>query len=245
LEALLEQVIKSGDSLAKSYALQIQGDYLKPAWVLGKVYDAVVANPPYMGGKGMNAELKAFAQKAFPDSKSDLFAMFMERGFSLLTDTGFNAQVTMQSWMFLSSYQSMREKLISQSTLDCMVHMGNGVMGIAFGTAATVFRKTYIESFTGNFSYCENDDLNEQNVPKEFPVKNERLKQAKQDDFKKIPASPIAYWVSHQLLKVLNWIKFLVLAETRLGMATADNNRFLKLWQEINSPKVALIHVHA
>jgi SAM-dependent methyltransferase len=82
LEALLEGVIKSGDSLAKSYALQIQSDYLRPAGVLGKVYDAVVANPPYMGGKGMNEGLKDFAKKNFADSKSDLFAMFMERCFS-------------------------------------------------------------------------------------------------------------------------------------------------------------------
>ncbi|MFO1391635.1 MAG: N-6 DNA methylase [Agitococcus sp.] len=213
LEALLGQVIKSGDSLAKSYAVQIWGDYLQPALVLAQRYDAVVANPPYMGGKGMNEGLKDFAKKHFADSKSDLFAMFMERGFSWCKEFGFNSMVTMQSWMFLSSYENLREKLLTQNTLDCMVHMGNGVMGIAFGTAATIFRKNYVENFTGSFSYCENDDLNEQNVPKEFPVKNERLKQAKQDDFKKIPASPIAYWVSDNVLesfkKIFHWRQLL------------------------------------
>ncbi len=115
LQAELEGFLAESDLIRKRAAGQLL-PLLRQAVLLAQRYDAVVANPPYMGSKGMNAELKGFAQKNFPDSKSDLFAMFMERGFSLLTDTGFNAQVTMQSWMFLSSYEAMREKLISRST---------------------------------------------------------------------------------------------------------------------------------
>lgn len=92
--------------------------------MLSASYDCVIANPPYMGGKGMNAELKAFAARAFPDSKSDLFAMFIERGFALLKPDGFNAMVTMQSWMFLSSYETLREKILDEKTIVTMAHLG-------------------------------------------------------------------------------------------------------------------------
>ncbi|HBB2798062.1 TPA: BREX-1 system adenine-specific DNA-methyltransferase PglX, partial [Escherichia coli] len=186
------------------YRLAVEGDipqkeaaaelipYIQQAWILAQRYDAVVANPPYMGGKGMNGELKEFAKKQFPDSKSDLFAMFIERGFSWLKDAAYNSMVTMQSWMFLSSYENMRANILDKYTIETMVHMGNGVMKIAFGTNATVFRNVHIPSYQGAFSYTENDDINDEGYPKEFPVKNDRLKTAAADDFQKIPGAPIA-----------------------------------------------------
>jgi hypothetical protein len=97
--------------------------------------------------------------------------MFIERGFAWCKDSGFNSMVTMQSWMFLSSYEAMREKLLQDRTLSCMVHMGNGVMGIAFGTAATVMLNNHINNYAGSFSYCENDDVNEFGIPKQFLYK--------------------------------------------------------------------------
>ncbi|MDI5619187.1 BREX-1 system adenine-specific DNA-methyltransferase PglX, partial [Salmonella enterica subsp. enterica serovar Anatum] len=118
------------------YRLAVEGDiqqkeaaaelipYIQQAWILAQRYDAVVANPPYMGGKGMNGELKEFAKKQFPDSKSDLFAMFMQHAFSLLKENGFNAQVNMQSWMFLSSYEALRGWLLANKTLITMAHLG-------------------------------------------------------------------------------------------------------------------------
>lgn len=205
------------------------------AITLANKYDIAVANPPYMGSKGMNAALKDFAKKSFPNSKSDLFAMFIERGFKWLTPDGFNSMVTMQSWMFLSSFEKMREDLLSHSTIETMLHMGNGVMKIAFGTNATVFRNHNISGYCGSFSYCENGDINDLGVPKEFPVQNERLKTATSEDFKKIPGSPIAYWVSNNLRN--SFKKFPALSEfakPRQGLATSDNNRFLKLWHEIS-----------
>lgn len=93
----------------------------------------------------------------------------------------------------------MREKLLQDRTLSCMVHMGNGVMGIAFGTAATVMLNYNINNYLGSFSYCDNEDIKENDIPKQFPVQNERLKIAKSDDFQKIPGSPIVYWVSDKL----------------------------------------------
>ncbi|MBN0531239.1 Eco57I restriction-modification methylase domain-containing protein, partial [Pseudomonas aeruginosa] len=93
------------------------------------------ANPPYMGGKGMNPRLSTWAKENFPSSKSDLFAMFIERGFDLTPKFGYSAMVTMQSWMFLSSYEALRERILSETSIECMVHMANMVMGIAFCTS--------------------------------------------------------------------------------------------------------------
>ena len=234
LETKLNTALKSGDIFAQQSAQELL-PLVQQAKLLAKQYDAVIANPPYMGGKGMNPALKDFAKKKFPDSKSDLFAIFIERGFVWCKASGFNSMVTMQSWMFLSSYEAMREKLLQDRTLSCMVHMGNGVMGIAFGTAATVMLNNHVNNYAGSFSYCENDDVNEFGIPKQFPVQNERLKTAKPDDFKKIPGSPVAYWVKDKIRGTFK--KFPILkkeGDTRQGMATSDNNRFLRMWYEVN-----------
>ncbi|NHB66193.1 BREX-1 system adenine-specific DNA-methyltransferase PglX [Acinetobacter sp. GFQ9D192M] len=233
LESKLNTAAASGDIFSQQSAQELL-PLVQQAKILAKQYDAVIANPPYMGGKGMNPALKDFAKKKFPNSKSDLFAMFIERGFDWCKDSGFNSMVTMQSWMFLSSYEAMREKLLQDRTLSCMVHMGNGVMGIAFGTAATIMLNNHISNYAGSFSYCENDDVNEFGIPKQFPVQNERLKTAKPDDFKKIPGSPIAYWVSKNLTTIFKEKKLRDYADAKQGMATCDNERFLRLWHEIS-----------
>ncbi|ENE4829749.1 BREX-1 system adenine-specific DNA-methyltransferase PglX [Klebsiella michiganensis] len=230
------------------YRLAVEGDiqqkeaavdlipYIQQAWILAQRYDAVVANPPYMGGKGMNGELKEFAKKLFPDSKSDLFAMFIERGFGWLKDGAFNSMVTMQSWMFLSSYENMRENILDKFTIDTMVHMGNGVMKIAFGTNATVFRNVQVPSFQGSFSYAENDDINDDGYPKTFPFKNERLTTAAADDFKKIPGTPIAYWITKELTRSFSLNQTIgECASVKSGITTGDNDKYLLLWSEVNS----------
>ncbi|WP_442596648.1 BREX-1 system adenine-specific DNA-methyltransferase PglX [Parapusillimonas sp. JC17] len=150
-------------------------DYLSPR------YAVVVANPPYMGGKGMNPRLSAWAKQNYPNSKSDLFAMFIERGFDLTPKYGYSAMVTMQSWMFLSSYESLRERILSETSIECMAHMANMVMGIAFGTAATVLKKGGSPESRGAYCYVKYEDIGENNMPVEFPPRNERnLKAIKQ-----------------------------------------------------------------
>ena len=234
LESKLNTALESGDIFSQQSAHDLL-PLVQQAKLLAKQYDAVIANPPYMGGKGMNTALKDFAKKKFPDSKSDLFAMFIERGFEWCKDSGFNSMVTMQSWMFLSSYETMREKLLQDRTLSCMVHMGNGVMGIAFGTAATIMLNKHIGDYTGSFSYCENDDVNEDGVPKSFPVQNERLKTAKPDDFKKIPGSPIAYWVSDKVREIFcNNYSVKDFSKGSTGLQTSDSERFIRIWSEIS-----------
>ncbi len=236
---LLASVCSKGDDLSRSYAKQVLEQFAWPASLLALQYDAVVANPPYMGGKGMNPALKEFAKTHYPDSKLDLFAMFIERGFAWCKPAGLNSMVTMQSWMFLSSYEAMRGKLLGSRTLSTMVHMGNGVMGIAFGTSAAVFWNKHINCYESTFSYCGIDDIDGSDVPSEFPVCNERLRTARPDDFNKIPGSPIAYWVSDSVRRCFS-VGSLVgeLAEPRQGMATSDNGRFLRVWSEVSIDKL-------
>ena len=197
----LRQARERGDLYSKAAAQDLM-PLLGQAIVLAMKFDAVVANPPYMGGKGMNGVLKEYAKSSFPDSKADLFAMFIERGFGWCKSTGFNSMVTMQSWMFISSYETMRKALLMKRTLSSMVHMGNGVMGIAFGTAATIFFDHHFSSYVSNFSYCASDDLTEEGIPKLFPLKNDRNKKTKSDDFNVIPGCPVAYWVPKNMFGI-------------------------------------------
>ena len=240
MEMNLNKAILNGDLYSQAAAQDLIA-LVRQAKVLGMQFDSVVANPPYMGSKGMNTTLKDYAKSKFPDTKSDLFSIFIEHGFGWCKPSGLNSMVTMQSWMFLSSYESMRDKLLRSRSLSSMVHMGNGVMGIAFGTAATIFFKSHFKEYSGSFSYCDYDDLNDIGNPIQFPVKNIRLSIAKPDDFQLIPGSPIAYWASDKSRKAFgSKMKVSDVIDTREGLATADNDRFLRYWHEVEIGNIGL-----
>ena len=230
----LGRAITEGDLYAKAAAFDLSTVVFQAA-LLSRQYDAVVANPPYMGSKGMNPKLKDYSVAAFPKSKSDLFAMFVERGFNWCKPSGFNSMVTMQSWMFLSSFEEMRSDILREHTLSCMVHMGNGVMGIAFGTAATVMLNNHIVDYVGHFSYCDNNDIGADGTPKQFPVPNNRLKCTKPDNFSKLPGSPVAYWAPEPVLEAFGAMRLLSESvPAKSGQNTGDNARFLRFWPEVD-----------
>ena len=122
---------------------------VRQAEILTGRYDAVVANPPYMGSRGMNSLLKKLVRDHFPDAKGDLFACFIRRGFTMAKEAGHNAMVTMQSWMFLSSFQKMRERILREKTIRTMAHLGARAFGSISGevvqTTACVPTKPIIE----------------------------------------------------------------------------------------------------
>lgn len=154
LQDELERLALNGDSMQKSAAGTLL-PYVRQAWVLAQRYDAVIANPPYMGSKGMNTELKSFAKDYYPNSKSDLFAIFMERAFGLLRLTGYNAQINMQSWMFLSSYEKLREWLLKNTTTITMAHLGtrafDSIGGEVVSTTAFVIEKIAKPEYQGAY----------------------------------------------------------------------------------------------
>lgn len=209
--------------------------YIQQAWILAQRYDAVVANPPYMGGKGMNGELKEFAKNNFPESKSDLFAIFMQHAFSLLKENGFNAQVNMQSWMFLSSYEALRGWLLDSKTFFTMAHLGARAFGQISGevvqTTAWVIKNHYIKHYQPIFFRLF--EGNEEQKKKSLLSHEERFDNTLQSDFKKIPGSPIAYWISNNIRKTFcKYNSLSKIAKPRQGLATTDNEKFMRYWFE-------------
>ena len=207
--------------------------------LLQQKYDIAVTNPPYMGSSGFNSTLSTFAKKNYKNSKSDLFAMFIERWNHALNFDGYNSMVTMQSWMFLSSYESMRKNIISKLTITNLMHMENMVMGIAFGTAVTIFKKNYLKGFKGTYHQIKFKDISQKDSPKSLPITGNRFNQISQDEFTKIPGQPISYWVSENLIHDFVIGKRMDEVVTpKVGLQTGDNNYFLREWWEVEHDKI-------
>ena len=211
--------------------------FVRMAEVMAQKYHVVVTNPPYMGSSGMGGKLSEFIKKNYPDSKSDLFAVFMECWNRHIVPTGFNCMVTMQSWMFLSSFEKMRENILENYTINNLMHMENMVLGIAFGTAVTNIRNRRLENYRGTYHQIKLEDIVD-GIPTEFPAMKNRFAQTSQSNFSKIPGSPVAYWASSNMLadfeKGLSTEK---LVSVKQGLATGDNNRFLRFWYEVDPQK--------
>jgi len=235
LHQTIEDQIDSPDVFAQHTA-KVLLPLIKQAEILARKYDAVIANPPYMGSKGMNVELKKFAKDNYPNSKSDLFAVFMEHGFSLLKDNGFNAQVNMQSWMFLSSYEKLRKWLLETKTFITMAHLGarafSQISGEVVQTTAWVLSKNHIAQYQPVFFRLieGNEEVKRQTLLKQEQCFDNTL----QDDFKKIPSSPISYWVTSDGISVFNKSDKLKDKVTiKQGMTSGNNARYTRFWYEV------------
>lgn len=218
--------------------------YIQQAWILAQRYDAVVANPPYMGNGGMNSELKAFAKNNFPDSKSDLFAMFMQRAFFFLKENGFNAQVNMQSWMFLSSFELFREWLINNKAFITMAHLGARAFGQISGE---IVQTTAWVMFNSNINYVPTFfrlvDGDETKKIQNLNLRINNYSTIRQLDFKEIPGSPIAYWLDDNTRACFNTKKNIgTSSKLREGINTGDNEKFLRLWWEVSFKKIKFDH---
>ena len=242
LEIKLNIASESGDIFSQQSAQELL-PLVHQAKLLAQQYDAVIANPPYMGGSGINI-LKDFAKKKFPDSKSDLFAMFIERGFIWCKDSGFNSMVTMQSWMFLSSYQAMREKILQNRTIQTMAHLGSRafpeISGEVVQTTAFVMQGKHLNGFKPVFFRL----IDTAQGDKEIQLKAglNRFDSTIQDDFKKIPGSPIAYWLGQSSINIFKQCSYLNnLAEGKSGMSSCNSDLFLRKWYEVSESCTKLI----
>lgn len=230
--------IKEDIHISREAALRELLPLVQTAEALAQKYDVVVTNPPYMGSSGMSAKLSDFVKKNYPDSKSDLFSCFIEHGNGMIKRNRFNCMVTMQSWMFLFSFEKMREKTLQTKTITNLMHMENMVMGIAFGTAVTVFRNNAVKGYKGTYNQIKLRDI-KNDTPKQFPIQENRFAQVSTDNFSKIPGSPVAYWVSKSLLTAFtNGNRLGNIADSKQGIATADNNKYLRLWYEVSVENV-------
>ncbi|MHB9338320.1 BREX-1 system adenine-specific DNA-methyltransferase PglX, partial [Fusobacterium pseudoperiodonticum] len=203
-------------------------------------YEAVVTNPPYMGGKGFSTKLKAYVEKNYKDSKSDLFAVFIERCNEFTKKNCYTSMITMQSWMFLSSYETFRKNIIEKTEIKSLNHLGtrafSEIGGEVVSTVAWVSQK---KSPKNDGTYLRLVDYNNADLKEEEFFNKANYFQAKQKDFEKIPGSPIAYWVSDKVREIFEKNKKLgEVGEAKQGLATADNNRFLRLWNEVSFSKI-------
>ncbi|HZK85033.1 MAG TPA: BREX-1 system adenine-specific DNA-methyltransferase PglX [Desulfosporosinus sp.] len=217
------------------------------ARIMAKKYDVVCTNPPYMGRKGMNPRLTDYVEKKFADSKSDLFAVFIQRNFSFLKQEGFNAMVTMHSWMFLDAYLKFRKMILSDHCIYSILHLGmeafENIIGKVVQTAAFIFRNKKIGEIK---PVCIRlvDFYDSRKYEKEiqfFDPKN-LFSRVKQEEFNKIPCAPIAYWVSDKVFALFD--KNILVGDfgyARQGLATSDNNRFLRQWYEVEYNRISLI----
>jgi len=226
--------IQNDINIARELALSQLLPLVSIAEILSKQYEVVITNPPYLGGGGMSEVLAEYAREHYPLSKNDLFAAFLERGGTLAKHGYFNCMVTMQSWMFLSSYEKMRANILKTKTISNVVHMDNQVMGIAFGTAATVLRNHYLDGYKGTYNYIYyNDVVND--APRSFPIDGNRFAQVASRFYQDIPGCPIAYWISKTTRdSFLSKDTIGSVAPPKQGLATADNNTFLRLWHEVD-----------
>lgn len=211
---------------------------IRQAQILSQRYHIVVTNPPYMGSKGMGEKLSAFVKKHYPDTKSDLFAAFIERCNALCAPNGYNSMVTMQSWMFLSSFENLRKGILEHKTITNLMHMENMVMGIAFGTAVTVLQNAAMQEYKGTYHQIKLADIQD-DIPVEFPVRKNRFAQISAENFEKIPGMPVAYWVSKAILSTFyRGASTADISKGKSGQNTGDNERFLRLWYEVDNLRI-------
>ena len=231
------EAIESEISLYKNSVFNALYPFVSIAYMLTKKYNAIITNPPYMGATAMNTKLSKYVKDDYPDSKSDLFAIFIEKWNMMTTPCGYNSMVTMQSWMFLSSFEKMRKNIISTKDIVCLMHMENMVMGIAFGTAVTVFRNLHIFNFKGTYTQIKLCDI-ANNKPRYFPIIENRFAQVSTDNFSRIPGTPIAYWISKNMLKVFENIYISDLAISNGQNITGNNNIYIRLFWEVELNKI-------
>lgn len=232
---------EQGNEPTAKEAAQALLPIVEQAFVLATKYDVAVANPPYMGSKGMNTALKNFAKKSYPNSKSDLFAIFMERAFSFLKEDGYNAQINMQSWMFLSSFEKLRDTLLDSKTILTMAHLGARAFGQISGevvqTVAWIMAKTHVNNYKPYFFRLTEGD--ESTKKKNLQEQNHLFSCNTQNDLKKVPGSPIAYWLGSEYHQLFVGKKMLgQVAQLREGMTTSNNDKFLRLWHEVSLEKI-------
>jgi hypothetical protein len=192
-----------------------------------------------MGGANIGASLGTYLETHFSEGKYDLFAAFMLRGFDFVENKCLVAMVTMQSWMFTTRYQGFRNRLFGERSIVCLAHLDSMVMGIAFGTAASVWRTQNRPQEKAHFSFTATQDLDSDGSPLIFPPVNPRNCRASIADLSSIPERPVVYWASPTLRELFLRLPAVSGAiETREGLATADNERFVRNWYEVGSSSV-------
>lgn len=206
---------------------------------LGQKYDAVVTNPPYMGSSGMGNKLSKYVKDNYPESKSDLFAVFIEKCSVMTNINGYQAMITQHAWMFLSSFEKLRNKLLMSNIVN-MVHLGarafEEISGEVVQTTSFIIRKKVLKNHIG--TYCRLVDGNSQLEKEKAFLEKNNIYFALQEYFEQIPGKPYVYWISERMRKLFEFDNVDSVSTTRHGMTTGNNDRFLRMWHEVNYNKI-------
>lgn len=241
LYARFEEV-KEDIDLSKEIVLNELLPLVQVAEALAQKYDVICTNPPYMGASGMGAKLSNYVKKNYPDSKSDLFAVFMETCRQKIKKNGYQAMITQHAWMFLSSFEKLRMNFLQNDTIN-MVHLGarafEEISGEVVQTTSFVIRKSHITDYKG--TYCRLVEPTTQQRKEDMFLMKENRYIAQQSNFSKIPGAPVAYWATQSIFdNFKNGIPVGNIADCKRGMTTSDNNRFLRFWVEVNYNKMCV-----
>ncbi len=215
------------------------GQMISVAACLAMKFEVVVTNPPYMGSNGMSNKLTEFTKELFPDAKYDMSTVCMERCVSFCKDAGFVAMINIPVWMFLSSYERLRDKLISNVNIVNMVHFGRGVFGSDFGTTAFIFVNKRIKNYSAVYRklYLRQGAVDSIEEKERMFFSEIGFFIAKQEDFALVPGNPIAYWVKNKEL-FTQGTPLEAVANPRQGMKTLNNDYFIKSWFEVPFNKI-------
>ncbi|WP_341303222.1 BREX-1 system adenine-specific DNA-methyltransferase PglX [Pseudomonas sp. TMP25] len=240
---LLASVRSQGDDLSRSYASQVLEQFAWPASLLALQYDAVVANPPYMGGKGMYAQIKDYAKSNYPSSRYDLFSMFMERGFELCKKNGFNSMVVMQGWMFLSTFESLRKLLIKKYSIMNLIRIGFNSfpdMNSKIAQASSfVMMNGLVSDQVATFIDLNTGNPSEDKKTLFLTTKSTNLIMLNQSIFNLIPGGILAFWLPRSFISAFSRGSISDVFDFRKGLMTADNDRFIRDWHEVDSSNIA------
>ena len=223
------------------------GDYVDKlnTWnfrsLLARQYDVVVTNPPYMAVSNGDAALNKYIKENYPDSKGDLFAAFMERCGRFARQNGYQSMITQHSWMFLSSFEKLRTKLLQSADIVNMAHLGarafEEIGGEVVQTTSFVLCRAYTKGYKG--TYCRLVEPTTQQGKEDMFLAGKNRYSAEQINFSKIPGSPIAYWTSAKILE--SYEKGGLIGDTadvKIGMGTGKNEIFVREWWEVFYSKI-------
>lgn len=201
---------------------------------LSQQYDVVVTNPPYMAVSNAGAKVNDYVKKNFPDSKADMFAVFIERCGQMAKKNGYQAMITQHAWMFLSSFEKLRTKLLAVDIVN-MAHLGarafEEIGGEVVQTTSFVIRKSHISDYKGE--YCRLIEPTSQQGKEDMFLAGENRYAADQSNFSKIPGSPVAYWMNQNALRAFENTTLGEKTVASVGIQTGDNERFVHYWWEV------------
>lgn len=248
---LLEKFVENADTESQisfdTYGLDETAEQLKQLIKIVKVmaqkYEIVATNPPYAGTSNLSAKVNNFVKENYPDSKADLFAVFIERCGEMLKKNGYQAMITMHSWMFLTSFEKLREKIQLVDIVN-MAHLGarafEEIGGEVVQTTSFVLQKNHKMNYMG--TYCRLVEPITQQGKEAMYLSGKKQYVANQNSFTKIPGKPVAYWVSEQISNAFMGKKMGDVSEARMGLTTGQNEKYLRLWTEVDNNRIGFGH---